>query len=91
MSTDFINPLRRNYLPADEDHAFDWLVNFKTELPRFSNIYKLDPELIQQLATATIVYEHTREYAANAIDVYHERVANKNQAAYTAKHAEGAN
>jgi hypothetical protein len=82
MSTELIKSLRRNYLPADENQAFIWLLNFKTELPRFSNIYKLDPDLVQQLSFATTVYEHTREYAANAFDVYHERIANKNQAAW---------
>ncbi|MDR1145930.1 MAG: hypothetical protein LBK71_07340, partial [Verrucomicrobiales bacterium] len=70
MSTELIKSLRRNYLPADENQAFIWLLNFKTELPRFSNIYKLDPDLIQQLSFSTLVYEHTREYAANAFDVY---------------------
>ncbi|MDR1305760.1 MAG: hypothetical protein LBK76_11155, partial [Verrucomicrobiales bacterium] len=76
MSTQFIKSLTRNYLPANEDQAFLWLLNFKTELPRFSSIYKLDPDLIQQLSFSTTVYEHTREYAANAFDVYHERIAN---------------
>ncbi|MDR1145786.1 MAG: hypothetical protein LBK71_06595, partial [Verrucomicrobiales bacterium] len=82
MSTQFITPARRNYLPINEEQSFLWLLNFKTELPRFSNIYKLDPDLIQQLSFSTLVYEHTREYAANAFDVYHERIANKNQAAW---------
>ncbi|MDR1303657.1 MAG: hypothetical protein LBK76_00385 [Verrucomicrobiales bacterium] len=82
MSTELIKPLKRNYLPANEDQAFLWLLNFKTELPRFSSIYKLDPDLIQQLSFSTLVCEHTREYAANAYDVYHERIANKNQAAW---------
>jgi hypothetical protein len=34
-----IKPIQRNYLPAAEDHAFDWLVNFKTKLPRFAAIF----------------------------------------------------
>jgi hypothetical protein len=34
-----IKPIQRNYLPAAEDHAFDWLANFKTELPRFAAIF----------------------------------------------------
>ncbi|MDR1190299.1 MAG: hypothetical protein LBK60_01370 [Verrucomicrobiales bacterium] len=82
MSTEFIKPTKRNYLPSDEDHAFDWLVNFKTELPRFAAIFNIGATQSQQLVNTTTVYEHTREYAANAADVYHERIANKNQAAW---------
>ncbi|MDR1146171.1 MAG: hypothetical protein LBK71_08565, partial [Verrucomicrobiales bacterium] len=82
MSTKLIPALQRNYLPANEDRAFDWLVNFKTELPRFAAIFNISATQNQQLINTTAVYEHTREYAANATDVYHERIANKNQAAW---------
>ncbi|MDR1191822.1 MAG: hypothetical protein LBK60_09215 [Verrucomicrobiales bacterium] len=82
MSTQLIKPLIRNYLPYAEAPAFDWLVNFKTELPRFAAIFNIGATQIQQLVNTTAVYEHTREYAANAADVYHERIANKNQAAW---------
>ncbi|MDR1190542.1 MAG: hypothetical protein LBK60_02610 [Verrucomicrobiales bacterium] len=82
MSTQLIPALRRNYLPANEDRAFDWLVNFKTELPRFAAVFNISATQSQQLVNTTAVYEHTREYAANAADVYHERIANKNQAAW---------
>jgi hypothetical protein len=82
MSTNLINALRRNYLPANENDAFNWLVNFKTELPRFAALLGIDGGRQQSLVTAFTVYEHAREFAANAGDVYHERVANKNQAAW---------
>ena len=82
MNNSYFKPLKRNYLPADEDHAFDWLVNFKTELPRLAAVLGVPAAEQTQLATAFTVYEHAREFAANAADVYHERVANKNQAAW---------
>jgi hypothetical protein len=82
MSTKFIQAAKRNYLPADESKAFDWLVNFKTELPRLAAVFGVPSAEQTQLAAAFTVYEHAREFAANAADLYHERIANKNEAAW---------
>ncbi|MDR1145554.1 MAG: hypothetical protein LBK71_05395, partial [Verrucomicrobiales bacterium] len=84
MSTQLIPALRRNYLPANEDHAFDWLVNFKTELPRFANSFNINTTRVQQLTNAVTVLTDTRGYFANAADLYHERVADKNRATWAA-------
>ncbi|MDR1190615.1 MAG: hypothetical protein LBK60_02985 [Verrucomicrobiales bacterium] len=50
MSTQLIKPLIRNYLPYAEAPAFDWLVNFKTELPRFAAAFNISATQSQQPA-----------------------------------------
>jgi hypothetical protein len=47
MSTQFIHSTHRNYLPTEETQAYDWLINFKTELPRFTNAFNLPASQVQ--------------------------------------------
>jgi hypothetical protein len=83
MNNNLIKHVERNYLPPDEQGAYDWGGNFNEELPRFAGLAGVTGTE-QALLTATYgVLTYARKFKRNASDVYHERIRDYQAAAWS--------